>query len=643
MARKAASFKVEFLPSKKSTTVPGGTVLVDAAARAGILIDTPCGGQGRCGRCLVRVEKGSVSNNESPYLTHQQIQQGWALSCMARVAGDMVISVPTSRERDKISAGSAASREASAIQLDWPLSPTVRQLFLELSAPGLEDSTADFDRLKSAIQNSYDIANLTASLPLLRKLSPRLRKSRWQLTATVDNRLPDEETRLINIHRGHRKQAPLGIALDIGTTNIAAALVNLNSGSILGRISAMNRQRSCGEDIISRIIYSERKGGLKQLNRLVIHSINDLIAELCRRSNIGAGNIDQVVAAGNTTMTHLLLSLPPVYIRQEPYIPTATRFPPVTARELGIKINPDAIVYCVPAVAAYIGGDTSSGVLSSGLFRDSRLSLFLDIGTNGEMVLGNSDWMIACACSAGPAFEGAGVSCGMAAISGAIEEITINSTSLEPVTRTIDDTPPAGICGSGMICALAEMLNTGIVDKAGHINQHGSHSSYIRAGEHGAEYVLCRAADSVSGRDIALNEVDINNLIRTKAAIYAGITVMLNKLDIPPSQVEQVLIGGAFGQHINIARAIQIGLLPALPWERFRYLGNSSLSGAYNILLSREAQQQAEDIASKITCLELIADNEFMDELTAASFLPHTDSSKFPSTSEYTHDRSNRA
>ena len=628
-------FKVEFLPSKKSAVVPPGTVIVDAAAEAGITIDTPCGRQGRCGRCLVKVGKGQVSDYESPYLTTKQIQQGWVLSCIAKVASDLVIFVPSKPEQVKLASEIATARKALAVRLDWHLSPAVRQFFLELPPPSLEDNAADFDRLKSTVASKHGIENLTVSLPLMQKLSQSLRASNWQVTVAIDTR--NQEARLINIYSGHRKQSPLGVAVDIGTTNVVANLVDLGSGHIVNRASVLNKQRACGEDVISRIIYSEHRQCVEQLNQLVIQTANELLAELAEGNKLKTSDIDKMVVAGNTAMTHLFLAFPPTYIRQEPYIPTVTQFPLVTAGELGVKINPNALIYCVPAVAAYVGGDITAGVLSSHLFKSDKLSLFLDIGTNGEIVVGNSDWMMACACSAGPAFEGAGVSCGMPATIGAIEDVTINPHTLEPTIKVIGDTLPLGVCGSGMISALAEMLNSGVIDKAGHIlkavssQQSAVSSSRIKHGEHGAEYVLCWAADSGTGEDIILTEVDINNLIRTKAAIYAGITVMLKKLGIPLLDIEQVLIGGAFGQHINIEKAIRIGLLPDLPWERFQFLGNTSLSGAYNVLLSQQAQEQAEKIARRITYLELIADNTFMNELTAASFLPHTDLDNFPS------------
>jgi uncharacterized 2Fe-2S/4Fe-4S cluster protein (DUF4445 family) len=629
---------VEFLPLEKSAIVPYGTTILNAAIKAGVDIDAPCGGQGRCGKCLVRIEKGRVSQGESLYLSKEQIQQGWVLSCVAGVASDLVISVPSKQEQARIASRIATTKEAAMPHLDWPLLSPVSQFYVELPPPDLTDNAADFDRLKAAVAAKYEVKDFSISLASLRKLSQNLRKANWQVTLTIDTRSQERGPRLINVHLGRKKQPLLGVAVDVGTTNVAASLVDLTSGRIIDQVSSLNKQRACGEDVISRIIYSEHKGGVRHLNRLIMQTINELLdkftlprASMDEDGHLKAADISYMVVAGNTAMIQLFLSLPPTHIRQEPYIPTATHFPLVNAKEVGIKINPEASIYCFPAVAAYIGGDITAGVLSSHLFQSDKLSLFLDIGTNGEIVLGDSDWMVTCACSAGPAFEGAGVSCGMPANTGAIEDVTINSRTLDPTFKVIGDVPPLGICGSGMISALAEMLNTGVIDRSGNIKREILPSPRIRSGEHGTEYVLCWAADSAHNKDIVLNEADIDNLIRTKAAIYAGIMVMLKKVGISAAEIEQVLIGGAFGQHINVERAIQIGLLPDLPWEKFYFLGNTSLAGAYNVLLSRQAQQEAEKITQKITYLELIADNTFMSELTAASFLPHTNPDYFPS------------
>jgi len=623
--------KIIFLPAEKSVEVPVGTVIADAAAEAGLMLDAPCGGQGRCGKCLVKVEQGRVSDAESLHLTAEQSQQGWVLSCVTKVAGDAVIMVPSGRERDAVAAEGSTTRVANTVHLDWPILPAVQQLFVELPVPSLVDNTDDFSRLSAELGNKYGIENLDADLPVIQELSDKLRQGNWQATVTVDTSNQECAAILSRVSSGCQKNPLLGVAVDIGTTNVVITMVDLVTGRNMGQLSAPNKQATCGEDVISRIIYGERKGNLKRLNLLVIQTINELVDELVRQQSIKASDIYRMVIAGNTTMIHFLLSLQPKYIRLEPYVPVATHFPLVSARELGIEINPAASVYCLPAIAAYVGGDITAGVLGSRLFESDKLTLFLDIGTNGEIVLGNADWMMSCACSAGPAFEGAGISCGMPAVTGAIEDVTINSETFETTLKVVGDVLPLGICGSGMISAIAEMLVTGVIDKAGHIWQADGAKSRVRVGRRGAEYVLCWAAESGTGKDITLTEVDINNLIRTKAAIYAGVVVMVKSLGISLADIEQVYIGGAFGRNLNIAQAIQIGLFPDLPWEKYHYLGNTSLLGAYNVLLSRQAQQKAEDIAREVTYLELITNSSFMNELTAASFLPHTDLANFPS------------
>ena len=635
MKNKGATFAVTFQPQGKTAQLAEGALLLDAAVKAGLSIDTPCGGQGRCGRCMVRVESGEVTHRENPHLTPQQIEQGWVLSCIARVAGDLVVFVPPQREREKVVAETAAARSAVPFWCDWPHYPLVRQLFLDIPPPSLEDNATDLDRLRRSLQKEHGIDDLSIGLPLLRELAATLRHADWKVTATVALGDGGRSARLIHLRPGRSRGALLAIAVDIGTTNVVVNLVNLRSGRIIDLASSQNKQVSRGEDVISRIVYAERKDkGLEELQSLVITTINELVEELAQKHRFTTTDIEEIVAAGNTTMLHLFLGLPPKYIREEPYVPTATHFPPVTAGELGLAINPNAPVYCLPAVAAYVGGDITAGVLSSCLYKADRLTLFMDVGTNGEIVLGNCDWMTACACSAGPAFEGAGVRSGMRAVKSAIEEVRINSKTLEPTIRVIGNVAPLGICGSGMISALAEMLITGVIDRAGrikldYVNSIMGDRSRVRIGDHGPEYVL--AWGSKDRPDIVLTEVDINNLIRTKAAIYAAIMVMARSIGIAVSDMEQVLIGGAFGQHINVEGAIQIGLLPDLPWDRFKFLGNTSAWGAYDALLSKYARDEAEEIADKITYLELIAEGSFMSEFTAALFLPHTDIDNFPS------------
>ncbi|MBM3956922.1 MAG: DUF4445 domain-containing protein, partial [Gemmatimonadetes bacterium] len=458
----------------------------------------------------------------------------------------------------------------------------------------------------------------------------------WRASAVVERSLRGGPPRLIAVRPHDPSLTGLGAAIDVGTTTVTVVLLDLRSGRIVDTATAFNRQISCGEDVISRIVYSQRGDGLQHLQRLVRETVNDLLSSLCDQNRLDPAHIDSVVVAGNTTMAHMFLGLNSRSIREEPYAPLATTFPEARAADLDIRVNPRAAVYCVPAVAAYVGGDVVAGILSSGLYRRRSPALFMDVGTNGELVMGNSDWLVACACSAGPAFEGAGVQCGMPATHGAIEDVTIDHRTLEPTLRVIGGGRPAGTCGSGMIAALGEMFVTRIVDKVGRFDEAleragGDGHPRIVQSDHGPAYVLARASESAGGEDILLTEVDVSSLIHTKGAVYAGLSVMLRSLDIKARDIQEVLIGGGFGQHINVEKSILIGLLPDLPWDRFRFLGNTSALGASTALLSRRARRQLERIANRVTYLELVADNSFMNEFTSTLFLPHTDIDAFPS------------
>jgi uncharacterized 2Fe-2S/4Fe-4S cluster protein (DUF4445 family) len=430
-----------------------------------------------------------------------------------------------------------------------------------------------------------------------------------------------------------------GAAIDIGTTTVSLYLVDLLSGDVLNKQAEYNDQISRGEDVISRIVYAGKNNGLGELQGLVTGTINGLLERAARTARIDTNRIYKLSVAGNSTMIHLLLALPPSSIRLEPFITAVNAPPTLRARELGLAANPEATVDCLPGVASYVGADITAGVVGARMCTREGLTLFLDVGTNGEMVLGDSDWLISCACSAGPAFEGAGVQDGMRATSGAIEEVWISSTSLEPTYRVIPDpklevkgkqTPPEGICGSGLISLLSELFVTGVVDRAGNLNFHLG-TPRVRTGEHGAEYVVAFSSETAHGRDIAVTQVDIGNLMRAKGAVYAGFIVLAESTGVELSALERVLIGGSFGQYINVEKAIQIGLLPDLPWDKFYFLGNTSLQGTLLALLSRHYRQEIAETSSKMTYLELSADNSFYNRFMSALFLPHTDFDLFPS------------
>jgi len=630
------TFTCTFRPDGQSVRVEAGTSLSDAIAAAGQQMNLPCGGQGRCGRCRVIVESGEVQRRAVSRLSSTELEQGYALACQSYVQSDVTIFVPPQEEMivRKLPSEKQTSKVVELpIECDWIGQQELRQLHLVIEPPSLMDNTTDFDRLKRTLGQQHDIRDLWIDLPTMRKLANTLRDAEWDVTAILEMRTWANAgpPRLLDILPGDQTVAPLyAVAVDIGTTSNVVYLVDMKSGKVVDTAIEYNRQISCGEDVISRIVYAKREGGLEHLQRLVIQTINGLIEDTCERQGIEPRSIHRMTVAGNTTMIHLFLALWPEPIRREPYIPTVNHPLPVKAGELGVHINPQATVDCLPGVGSYVGADITAGVLSSKMFATDKLTLFIDVGTNGEIVLGNNDWLISCACSAGPAFEGSGVHSGMRATMGAIEEVWINTTTYEPTYHTIGDAPPQGICGSGIISLMAEMFVTGVMDKAGKINQ-DLDTPRIRKGEHGMEYVVAWKKETRGKKeDIVITEVDISNLLRAKAAIYAGFSVLVRSVGLELADVEQLLIGGAFGKYIDVEKAIQIGLLPDMPWDRFDFLGNTSALGAYTALLCPDLRQKVVGIANKMTYLELSADNTFYDEFTKALFLPHTDMAAFP-------------
>ncbi len=483
--------------------------------------------------------------------------------------------------------------------------------------------------------NSTELIHATCSISLLRQLGAALREGEWQLTVIMVLEAVDDQVkthRILDVRPGLTDEGdPLwAAAVDIGTTTVSFWLVDLVTGKVKAHAAEYNGQIARGEDVISRIVYASKNGGGEELQRQVASTINKLSDSACKRAHAKPREIIKASIAGNSTMIHLLMGLPASSIRLSPFITTVNQPPPSTSHEVGFNFAPDALIDCLPGVASYVGADITAGVLSSGLDKTEKITLFIDIGTNGEIVLGNRDWLVTCACSAGPAFEGAGVVCGMRATTGAIEEVWINETSKEPQYRVIGGGKPAGLCGSALIALVSEMFLSGILDKSGNINL-SLPSKRIREGDHGSEYVVAWASETETGKDIVITHVDVDNLMRAKAAIYAGYSVLAEQVGMTLENVQQMIIGGSFGKHINVEKAIQIGLLPDMPWEKFHFLGNTSIKGAYLALLETSQRERISDISKRMTYIELSADNTFYEAFTSALFLPHTDISKFPS------------
>lgn len=636
-------FLVRFEPSGQAMEVEGDSVLLDLMSEMGIEVAAPCGGQGRCGRCKVQVKSGEISQPPNPRLTPAEREQGYVLACQAKVLGNAVIAIPPRKKVSEAIVKITSDKELYRPEWTWAKNPSVRRFALEIEPPSLADNTSDLDRVRRSLTQQHGIRDFDLSLSMLHALPSALREAGWTVTVSLDDfdggwtdsdGVSDtRRPRLVNIRPGKSAEGSLGMAVDIGTTTVTVYLVRLSDGAIIDQASAYNGQLDWGDDIISRIIYSQRGDGLSTLQRAAVGTINELLAEIVSRTGSQTADVDRVIVAGNTTMIHLFLGINPKYIREEPYIPALNHVPVVEAGELGLGVNKCALVQCLPGIGSYVGADITAGVLSSRMYEAEKLTLFIDVGTNGEIVLGNSDWLISCACSAGPAFEGGGVKCGMRATNGAIDDVWVDSRTMEPTYNVIGDESPKGICGSGMIAALADMFITGVVDKAGKVRV-DSGNPRLRKGESGGEYVIAWASESATGEDIVLTEVDINNLIRTKAAIYAGFSVLLESVGLTFDDVEEVLIAGSFGKYINIEKAIQIGLLPDMSWDRFKYLGNTSVLGSYIALMSHDMRKMVDEVASKMTYLELSADNRFMDQYMSALFLPHTDFGGFPSVRE---------
>lgn len=610
---------------------------------AGVDIGQPCGGQGRCGRCAVQIVKGDVRRRSSLRLSQEDVSAGFALACQSVVEADISVIVPPQEKIERRLTTDRTAIEVSIPQDYDPLySQTLRRISLTLSPPRMDDQTDDWSRLKTALRQRAGIEDTQISLNLLQKIGGILRDNNWQVTAITDAQIE------IDGHRINERLVALiadiipeddpmyGIAIDIGTTTVTVWLVDLITGKVEAQASEYNGQISRGEDVISRIIFSGKNGGREELQNRVLDTINQLVGQVSKRANTKPQNIYKATVAGNSTMTHLFLGIPASSIRLSPFITAVNQPPSITASTVGLTINPEASVDCLPGVASYVGADISAGVLACKMDVTDKLTLFLDVGTNGETVLGSREWLVTCACSAGPAFEGAGVLSGMRATKGAIEECWISGESsphpYEPTYRVIGSGKPRGICGSGLISLLAEMFLTGLVDKGGMINLSLAQiNNRLREGEHGPEYVVAWGIETENGKDIAINNVDIDNLKRAKAAIYAGFTVLAQSVGVPLEMVEQILIGGSFGKYINVEKAVQIGLLPDMPWDRFKFLGNTSVQGAYLALLDWRNRDRVRDIASQMTYIELSADNTFYDAFMSAMFLPHTDLASFPS------------
>ncbi len=614
--------------------------LLRVAMVAGVHINASCGGAGTCGKCKVKILQGDYRAKPSSKLTHDEWDKGYRLACQTEILGDLVVEVPVESRYEKavlarrpavehVLAAARLGREYEAIRPE----PAVAKYYVELPPPTDDNNMSDMGRLGQGLKREHEISKISTDYGVLRALADTLREGEWRVTATVLHHRSGH--RLTRVEPGDTRDRTYALAIDVGTTTIHGALLDVNTGDEVAHAADYNAQVSMGEDVITRIIAALKPGGLEALQKRVVKTINGVVKELLEKAGAAAGQITHAVLAGNTTMTQLLLGLNPKYIREAPYVPTANFFPPVRLHDLGIRVPEHVVGYVMPCVASYVGGDITAGVLATGVHLDPRLTLFMDVGTNGEIVIGNQDWMVSASASAGPAFEGGGVKFGMRATFGAIEQVRINRANLEPMILTIGQVPPKGICGSGMIDCLAEFLEAGIISQNGKFNQElAARTDRIREGETGWEYVLCWKEQTQIDQDITVTEPDIDNLIRTKGSIYAACSVLLKSVGLQFSDIERIIIAGGFGHYIDVEKAMAIGLLPETDPSIVSYGGNTSLAGCKLAALYRDKIDEAEMIATMITNIELSASNIYMDEYVAALFLPHTRMEEFPQQAE---------
>jgi uncharacterized 2Fe-2S/4Fe-4S cluster protein (DUF4445 family) len=636
------TYKLTFNPYEITVEVERGENLLRAASDAGIHINASCGGEGVCGKCKILVESGDLDTARSGFVSDEAWNLGYRQACQCRIESDVVVRVPPESLLDH----RTITRRRSGIALrPIPIDleslkasgfyhPAFQKRFVQLPPPTLHDNVCDLTRLERGLAQQHALGSITLDYYLTRKLAQVMRECDYQVTVTLDySRRRYRFPHMVNIEPGDTTQRHFALAVDIGTTTVWVELIDLARGQILGHSADYNGQLSYGDDVISRIIYSQRDQGLQKLQRSAAASINQIMHRLLKRHQLSVEEISHLTLAANTTMTHLFYGLEPKFIRLSPYTPAVCNIPLTRARDLGLDLPPNVFIYCVSSVSSYVGGDIVAGVLASGIYKDSKLTLYIDIGTNGEIVIGNEDWLAGAACSAGPAFEGGGIRFGMRATSGAIEDVSINPDTFEPMIITIDMVKPKGICGSGLINLMAALMEANLLGPNGRFRD-DLNTSRIREGEYGLEYVLATAPDTQTGRDITLSEGDIDNLVRAKAAMFAGYVTLLQNVGYTLQDLDQVILSGGFGNFINIENAIAIGLLPDLPRDRFQFVGNGSLQGATLLALSREMLAEERRVASMMTNFELSETPGFMNHYTAALFLPHTQMDLFPTVKE---------
>ena len=636
-------FEITFRFENSEETVaiaasPEETIL-DAARKANVAIDAPCSGNGSCGKCRVKLLSGEVTGLQTSHISDGEYAEGWRLSCCTKPASDVTVLVPdiASAYRSRMKTADLSTGEEVAIfealladirAADIPLTNRFAAVELKLDVPTLDDTMPDNERLERALSEATGCEKITLPFFALHMLPKTLRDHDFSVKVLGERR--ETELLVYDITAPEDTTPLCGLGIDIGTTTVSAVLFDLKDGRLLAKASGGNGQIRYGADVINRIIEQGKPGGRKKLQDAILkETLLPLIAALCRDAGINATRILRLCVASNTTMNHLLVGVDADPVRTEPYIPAFFHYDRLRGADLGLPVHPEARVLLAPNIGSYVGGDITAGTFAAMLWNKEELSLFIDLGTNGEIVFGNRDFLVSCACSAGPAFEGGDISCGMRATDGAIEAVTIDKDTMEPTFSIIGPAgqKPVGLCGSGIIDMIAELFRCGIINSKGLFVREGARIAHDRHGT--GRYILATPEESETGREVSLDEVDILNFIRAKAAIYSAIDTLLSAMDMDESVLEGVYVAGGIGSGINMKNAVRIGMFPNVPLELFHYIGNSSLAGAYAMALSEAAEGKVAEVARNMTYMELSTHPGYMDAFVAACFLPHTDAARF--------------
>ena len=636
-------FKVTFSfedGSMVETFANAGDNLLEVARSANVAIDAPCSGNGACGKCRVQLKSGELESKKTLHISDEEYQAGWRLSCCSKISADVNVLVPdiASAYKSRMKVADLSSKEEIAIfenaKSDIQLAGIELKNSLEvvdvlMDVPSLDDTMPDNERLTRALRKYLNINRVRIPYVVLKKLPDVLRENNFAVKCVI--RATSDDMYVYDIFGKDEDVIIGGLAIDIGTTTVSAVLINMENGEILAKSSAGNGQIRFGADVINRIVESQKPGGQKKLQDAVIkETINPMIHEMCKSAKFPKDHIYRMCVASNTTMNHLFAGINADPLRTEPYIPAFFKTNSLFASDVGVDINKDAHIIMAPNIGSYVGGDITAGTMVSQIWNRPEFSLFIDLGTNGELVFGNSDFMMSCACSAGPAFEGGDISCGMRATDGAIEACTIDKETMEPTYKVVGEpgTKPVGLCGSGIIDVISELFMCGIINPKGKFVREGERIRHDKYGM--GSYVIAFEKDAGSVKDIEITEVDIDNFIRAKGAIFSAIRTMINSLDFDVSMIDDVYVAGGIGSGINMRNAVNIGMFPDIPLEKFHYIGNSSLTGSYLMLLSTEAEKKTYELAANMTYMELSTVPTYMDEFVGACFIPHTDTGMFP-------------